>query len=450
MNRNNSMFAFKPFETRESFGMIEFMKYKMVLESTSNYFNASYLYKHHRSEDSKCEPRVSYWMKTNSFKTLIEKYTKFLINTNQSDTIYNNSLLFTINSTKDINDITQVGEYIPQPAKNIIPSSSKIPKNDEYLRGTYIHPLLLMVLVKRLNPDNAIKMNSISLHYMKESSINDALANGLIDESNYQYYKDSLNTSKVKTHAIVNDQSVEESKTYHEGVDNKVTELQKKLDDAILTIVAKDAKIKRRDARIAVRDDKIDTLITNLDKQSNDIKEQKNMIKNLISLNEDQSTDIKQLKRTNGIMIDKLDRLRDDIKDMSDFVKKNCSNDTLYAAEKECLFIYDLRSQYAYADNMSHFRLCAGRMDYINDLITSLEKESETHGEKFSDYEQYRFTNIENAGSCIKSLRKAYKSDIVFKTLTCSMTTRIQIIRELTAIDDYHGKKNDILSNLQK
>ena len=31
------MFMFKQFETRESFGMIEFMKYKMVLESTSNW-----------------------------------------------------------------------------------------------------------------------------------------------------------------------------------------------------------------------------------------------------------------------------------------------------------------------------------------------------------------------------------------------------------------------------
>ena len=426
MNSNNSMFAFKPFETRESFGMIEFMKYNMVLESTSNYFNASYLYKHHRGEDVKCEKDMYDWMKTKGFQKLVEKYTEFLIDTNQSKTIYNNSLLFKINSTKDIE------KFLHSPRTCSGAMKNKIPKNDESLKGTYIHPLLLMVLIKRLNPNNAIKMNCISLHYMKESSINDALTNGLIDETNYQYYKESLNKSKVKTHAIVNDTSVEESKTFHEELENKVRELQKQLYDAKKTIIAKDGKIKRRDERIVIRDDKIDeqsnkidTLIKDIkeqsikmDSQSSDIQKQTNIIKSQSSDIQEQKAMIKELladgKETKAIVKD----IKINLDDLTPIVKKYCTNTSQIDSKKELIAVLDLEDIYSYTDGKKHIRLICGQSDYVNGICRSHVKEAGKYNKTPIKVKKYK--NIANAKGILSLTKQIYDGQYKINTFKIS------------------------------
>ena len=197
---------------------------------------------------------------------------------------------------------------------------------------------------------------------------------------------------------------------------------ENKHDDEDVTLEASvtgklEAKIERRDNRISklkslvvLKDEKIDKLVCTVNNQSNKIDK-------LVLVNEEQSKDIKHLTKINMVVISKLDRMQDDIKDMSDFVKKNCSNEQLDNNEKECLFIYDLRSQHYYDDNKIHFRLCAGRTYYIDNLIDSLTTKFKYYGEKFDDYEQYRFNNIDNAGSCIKLLRKEYNNCVKNKTM---------------------------------
>ena len=314
------------------------------------------------------------------------------------------------------------------------------------IKGTYLHPQMIVELLRWCDKLNIAKHSAIVVQYAKDLNFKECAIN---DNVTLVQYKESL-SEKNKLEATITNKNIKDVENGNDMYEEKIAELQrqhaKEIEAKDKIIEVKDGKIKRRDDRIAYKDDKIDTLIK-------DIKEQKDMIKSQSIKMDSQSSDIQEQKamikelladgKETKIVVKKTKKIVKDIKsnldDLSPLVRKYFTNEEQKKDKQELIAVLNLREIYDYPskDTDAHIRIICGQPTHVTPECNEHIKEAKKYGITANIV---KYKNISNTKGVFNLIKNQFPRK--FKYCDGSITTSQygEITQALTFINDKtHG-----------
>ena len=488
-------FIVKPLLHNKSYALLDFIGFKTVININTGYINGTDLAHSFKTKNGN-RKEIHRWMERGPFKDAHESILKYL---NNSNDLINGDVYY----KTDEYDSTlaphkcggQEGNISLAHSKDgnvIYDETLKHKQTLDRIKGTYLHPLMIVKLLEWCDKSNIAKHSAIVVQYAKDLNFKECAIN---DNVSLVQYKESL-SEKTNLEATITNKNIKDVENCNAMYEEKIAELQKQLAESRLIIEAKDKKINEREADYRYLADECKDVITqctNLSIAKDELKEENislenentsltsnmksmmsvlarletTMDKQSVKMTEqsvkmaEQSTKMDILIDDNKILKNDTSIIKSNLSDIAAKLITNTTNDGLANTDKHTgLLMYNLRQFYTYNDDKEHWYVMRGQQpdiekkikelkssivtEFKTELATNINNELDSRlNDKFNEMYNSKLSEVSVKHTSIIKKKVETEVDAYFKKNKKAIKQIITDEMEEELTDDYNrlGKK---------